>query len=536
MNTKSLTIIGLLGSVIDAGHDEDRWNKWRPTVSVCQHKDMPVERLELMFSPQFLALAKQLQEDIGVISPNTLVQLHTLNFKDPWDFEEVYDELYGFIKMYKFAPENEDYLVHISTGPHVVQICEYLLTESRHIPGKLLQSSPPKEKGSAPGYRIIDLELSRYDRIASRFQTEKVEGLTLLKSGIATKNRHFNTLIEQIELVAIHSTDPIILMGPTGAGKSLLAKRIFELKKIRRQVKGPLKEVNCAVLKGDLSISTLFGHKKGAFTGATEDRAGLLLAANSGVLFLDEIGELGTDEQAMLLRALEEKKFLPMGSDTEENSDFQLIAGTNRDLFDEVDKGNFRKDLLARINIWPFFLPGLTDRKEDIEPNLDYELKQLTRQTDKKVRFNKEARRLFLEFALSNDATWDGNFRDLNVAVRRMGMFSHTHEGRITVELVKDEIIRLKQSWRKKTVNSENQNLERLFTKNKLSTIDLVDQLLLRAILPICNSSKNMAEAGRILYSHSRTQRKQTNDTDRLSKLLKKFGLTWNTIQRIDSE
>ena len=105
-------------------------------------------------------------------------------------------------------------------------------------------------------------------------------------------------------------------------------------------------------------MSALFGHAKGAFTGAAAARDGLLRSADGGVLFLDEVGELGTDEQAMLLKAIEEKRFLPVGSDTEVGSDFQLIAGTNRDLKAAVAAGEFREDLLARIDLWTFRMPG----------------------------------------------------------------------------------------------------------------------------------------------------------------------------------
>src|SRR5205814_2666405 len=108
-------------------------------------------------------------------------------------------------------------------------------------------------------------------------------------------------------------------------------------------------------------MSALFGHTKGAFTGALKDRPGLLRTADRGVLFLDEIGEMGADEQAMLLRALEEKRFLPLGSDREVASDFQLIAGTNRDLKEAVAAGRFRDDLLARVDLWTFRLPALKD-------------------------------------------------------------------------------------------------------------------------------------------------------------------------------
>ncbi|HEY4741386.1 MAG TPA: RNA repair transcriptional activator RtcR family protein [Candidatus Acidoferrales bacterium] len=220
----------------------------------------------------------------------------------------------------------------------------------------------------------MDLDLSKYDCIASRFHQEARDAVSYLKGGIDTRNHAFNQLIDRIEQVAIAIRDPLLLMGPTGAGKSKLARRIFELKKMRHTVTGDFIDVNCATLRGDGAMSTLFGHVKGAFTGALKDRPGILRAADTGMLFLDEIGELGNDEQATLLRALEEKTFLPLGSDREAHSDFQLIAGTNRDLLAAVREGRFREDLPARINLWTFTLPGLRSRREDIEPNLQFEL------------------------------------------------------------------------------------------------------------------------------------------------------------------
>ena len=186
---------------------------------------------------------------------------------------------------------------------------------------------------------MIDLDLSRYDRIAARFAEEQREARTFLKNGIATRNAAFNRMIGEIEQVAIASREPMLFMGPTGAGKSSLARKVFELKRGRHQLAGQFVEVNCATLRGDTAASTLFGHVRGAFTGAQRDRPGLLRSADGGLLFLDEIGELGADEQAMLLRALEEKRFLPVGADREAASDFQLIAGTNCDLSGAVSKG-----------------------------------------------------------------------------------------------------------------------------------------------------------------------------------------------------
>ena len=274
---------------------------------------------------------------------------------------------------------------------------------------------------------------------------EVLEITDFLKSGIATKNLEFNRLIERIEQVALRSRAPILLNGPTGAGKSHLARRIYELRSEKTELEGEFVEVNCATLTGDTAASALFGHRKGAFTGAQSDRPGLLRKAHGGMLFLDEIGELGLDEQAMLLRALEEKTFLPVGADGPVKSDFQLIAGTNRDLGAAVGEGLFREDLLARINLWNFALPALKDRREDLAPNLEYELSQFAKREGREISFNKEAREAFLKFAEAADSPWRGNFRDLNAAVTRMGTFAN--RGRIRISDVEEEVGRLQMSW-----------------------------------------------------------------------------------------
>ncbi|TIQ83055.1 MAG: sigma 54-dependent transcriptional regulator, partial [Mesorhizobium sp.] len=199
-------------------------------------------------------------------------------------------------------------------------------------------------------------------------------------------------------------------------------------------------------LRGDQAMSTLFGHVKGAFTGAQNERAGLMKSANKGVLFLDEIGELGPDEQAMCLRAIEEKRFLPVGADQDVTSDFQLLAGNNRDLSIGVKEGKFREDLFARLNLWTFQLPALRDRKEDIEPNLEFELRRFSEREGQNATFNKEARDLYLRFAVAPEATWRANFRDLSASVTRMATLAPL--GRINEETVRDEIDRLTVLWR----------------------------------------------------------------------------------------
>jgi transcriptional regulatory protein RtcR len=215
------------------------------------------------------------------VSPETKVVLHDVPMEDPWDFEQVYSALYDFAQSYRFDTDNEEYWIHITTGTHVVQICLFLMTEAFYFPGRLLQTSPPRRQGPGePGSHVlIDLDLSKYDRIAQRFSREQEAGVAFLKSGIATRNARFNAMIGEIERVAIRSKAPMLLMGPTGAGKSFLARRVYELKKARHQIDGRFVEINCATLHGDGAGSTLFGHIKGSFTGASSDRPGLLRGA-----------------------------------------------------------------------------------------------------------------------------------------------------------------------------------------------------------------------------------------------------------------
>src|SRR3984885_5516494 len=526
---RSVVVIGLLGTTLDMGKHPDRWQNWRPSVSLCRQPDLIVRRFELLHGKRDSSLAKTVRADIRTVSPKTEVRQHEMEFSDPWDFEEVYETLFKFSRQYPFDTESEDYLIHITTGTHVAQICLFLLTESRYMPGRLVQCSPERDRSSPGTIKIIDLDLSKYDRIASRFRQEQREAVSYLKGGIDTRNSAFNHLIDRIEQVAIATRDPLLLMGPTGAGKSLLAKRIYELKKNRRAVEGSFVEVNCATVRGDAAMSALFGHVKGAFTGAQKDRPGLLRAADKGVLFLDEVGELGLDEQVMLLRALEEKTFLPLGSDDEAHSDFQLIAGTNRDLFAAVHQGRFREDLLARINLWTFSLPGLKNRSEDIEPNLDFELDRFAEKAGRRVTFSKEARDTFLAFALSPTANWSGNFRDLNAAVARMATLAPG--GRISTNIVQEEIKRLLASWSSPDDSSHPSALQEFLDERQLEELDLFDRAQLAFVVDVCWRSRSLSDAGRTLFGASRARKTFSNDADRLRKYLARFGVEFSQLR-----
>jgi transcriptional regulatory protein RtcR len=210
-----------------------------------------------------------------------------------------------------------------------------------------------------------------------------------------------------------------------------------------------------------------------------------------------------------------------MGSDKETQIDFQLIAGTNRDLKNDARAGRFRDDLLARINHWTFSLPALRDRPEDIEPNIDYELDRHTQHASCTVRFNAEARRAFIRFATSPEALWTGNFRQLSAAITRMATLADG--GRITEQLVMDEIARLKANW----VEPSSDFLTSLLPTATLEELDAFDRLQLESVVAVCRRSRSLADAGRALFGASRSRRRTINDSDRLRKYLARFGLKW---------
>ena len=177
--------IGFLGTVLDRrGHGAERWKKWRPSVGICAQPQMPLRRLELLHDNHHLRLAQLTAEDIAAVSPDTEVRLHAVNLQDPWDFEEMYATLHDFAARYPFDTEREDYLVHITTGTHVAQICWFLLAESRHLPARLLQNSPARQGERLAGEAsVIDLDLSRYDQIAQRSARER-------RYGVLPQGRH----------------------------------------------------------------------------------------------------------------------------------------------------------------------------------------------------------------------------------------------------------------------------------------------------------------------------------------------------------
>jgi len=219
--------------------------------------------------------------------------------------------------------------------------------------------------------------------------------------GHSPRMRQVVKLVEKLG----HCRWPVLLLGETGTGKEVVARSIHNVSPV-----GPFVTIDCSSMVGPLMESELFGHVKGAFTGAVGNKVGLIEMANGGIAFFDEIGELPLDLQAKLLRVLQEKEFRPVGSLLQRRSDFRIIAATNRDLAKEVEKGTFRRDLFYRLNVVNVRIAPLRDRKEDIPSLISHFLSRHGR--------NHTLTQETLEAMISYD--WPGNVRELENCIQHM--------------------------------------------------------------------------------------------------------------------
>jgi len=257
--------------------------------------------------------------------------------------------------------------------------------------------------------------LAEQARLAKQRQPDVAEPPKATIEGIIGSSPAVLSVIEKVRVVA-RSSSTVMLRGESGTGKEMFASAIHNLSPRK---KGPFIKLNCAALPESVLESEIFGHEKGAFTGAVSQRKGRFELAHGGTLFLDEIGEISASFQAKLLRVLQEGEFERVGGTTSQKVDVRLVCATNRDLEADVANGSFRADLYYRLAVVPIFLPSLRDRKEDI-PSLADEFIR---------RFNKEhgtGRTLSATaLAILNDCRFPGNVRELENCIRRTATLAH---------------------------------------------------------------------------------------------------------------
>jgi transcriptional regulator with GAF, ATPase, and Fis domain len=232
---------------------------------------------------------------------------------------------------------------------------------------------------------------------------------------IVGRSSALTRLLDQLALVAA-TESTVLVLGETGTGKELVARAIHDRSPRHER---PLVKVNCAALPRELVESELFGHEKGAFTGATQQRRGRFELADGGTLFLDEVGELPLEAQAKLLRVLQEQEFERVGGTRTLRADVRLIAATNRDLGARAAAGEFRPDLYYRLNVFPVTVPALRERREDVPLLIAHFLGKAARKLGRSFEGVSPA---FLERAAAYD--WPGNVRELENLVERAAILS----------------------------------------------------------------------------------------------------------------
>ena len=307
---------------------------------------------------------------------------------------------------------------------------------------KLKEKNPKTEAVIITAFASSDtaveaIKLGAYDYISKPFELNELRllirnvknKLELEKKLAEQKDSKFEGLIgkspaiqlvkETIEKVASYDIN-VLIIGESGTGKDLVARTIH---KLSHRADKPFVAINCASLPAELLESELFGYKKGAFTGATSDKKGLIEEANKGTLFLDEIGEMPMQLQAKLLRFIETKKIRPLGSVKEVDVDVRIISATNKNLEEEIEKGNFREDLYYRLSTITIRMPSLKERREDIPLIVESILKEL------KEKYGKDIQGIspeFLDYLMQYD--YKGNIRELKNILEKAVILSEGKE------------------------------------------------------------------------------------------------------------
>ena len=254
---------------------------------------------------------------------------------------------------------------------------------------------------------------------AKRLRVENVELKRQLqsKSVIAGDSVPMKALRQQIMLMA-PTNGRVLIYGESGTGKELVAHAIHA-QSLRKDAL--FVELNCAAIPEDLIESELFGHRKASFPGASDDKEGKFQKANSGTLFLDEVGDMSLKTQSKVLRTLDEQRFTPVGSDEPVTVDARVIASTNKDLEEEISRGNFREDLFYRLNVIPFYVPPLRERKEDIPLLARHFLKEFSVTYGRRSReITDEAVEALMRYS------WPGNVRELRNVIERIVIMNPT--------------------------------------------------------------------------------------------------------------
>jgi len=366
----------------------------------------------------YVERAKTVEAAAKSTAPETKFTFVSVDLESVVDYEEIYRKLLKILGELSPRLEGGRVSVLLDPGTPQMQTSWFLLAKSGALEAELLQGVPPRFANGAYKVRTVNLDspiLPKVTPAAAPPAPEPEPGAARYASitgkPIVAVSRPFLAVLVQAERFARYDDVSVLVRGETGSGKDLVAGLLHSLGPRRDK---PFVRANCASIPAALAESELFGHVKGAFTGADRDRLGLFRSADGGTLFLDEIGDLPVELQPKLLRAVEQRVVTPVGSDREVGVDVRLVAATNRDLEELIGKGLFRRDLYERIRNATLDIPPLRERTEDIPALIRLNLQTWN------TRYGEEKGLAPETFALLVEYPWPGNVRELENAVKSL--------------------------------------------------------------------------------------------------------------------
>ena len=411
-----------------------------PVIGFLQQEDRSDQNCFLLFNYDYDRVRPFL-DFLSNSFPEMNIHPVAANVADPTSYAEIYPLVYQLLSQIKQTPELENHQLNIllSPGTPTMQAVWVLLAKT--------QFPAVCWSGFKGDYSIVELPFKiELEYLASASQNSDQS----LQNAFENERIHksFANIIGESEVMQeqirkakklSQRNVPALILGPTGSGKEVFAQAIHHASPhASPQNQGEFVAVNCGALPQELAESILFGHVKGAFTGAVANQTGLIKQADKGTLFLDEIGELSLDLQVKLLRVLQEKSYRPIGARKDESSDFRLIAATHRNLLDKVVEGSFREDLFYRIAIGVIKLPALNERGEDLELLTQHLLKKINQELADQPGYQSKKLHPSVKKVIKNHA-WQGNVRELRATILRVCAWSDNKE--ITVEEFSDAII-----------------------------------------------------------------------------------------------
>ncbi len=390
-----------------------------PVLTVCG--DKAYDRVFLFSTPRMTAISEQTRTEIEARHRGVQVRVLEMPLKDPTNYLGILRQLrLHFGKIHREHPA-ADFSIAVSSGTPQMHACWLLLVASGEIPATILQSTPPE---FVPEGRscVKEIDLSSRDfpqvtiRAGDKGKESSEDDLDAVRRelGIVGEDSGFLRSLQEAATYAEYDDIHVLLLGETGTGKECFTRIIHHLS---HRAHKPLVTVNCSSIPRELAESQLFGHRKGSFTGASADHDGKFKAADGGVLFLDELGELPESVQAKLLRALEYGEIEPVGAPKSVKVNVRVIAATNRDLRQMVSEGGFREDLYQRFGA-TVSIPPLRQRKSDIPALALHLLGEWNRRHQKQRSLAGNALTALTQYL------WPGNIRELRRVILQSAMLS----------------------------------------------------------------------------------------------------------------